>query len=65
MGKRFGVSQGRKGRKRLPEDNGRDESDRLERIREMRLSVLKLFENSLKQITFEDLVVEEQIPDIG
>lgn len=41
------------------------ESNRLERIREIRLSVLQLFEKSLKQITFEDLVIEEQIPDIG
>lgn len=41
------------------------ESNRLERIREMRLGVLQLFENSAKQITFEDMVIEEQIPDIG
>lgn len=31
----------------------------------MRNRLLESFETSAKQITFEDLVVEEQIPDIG
>ncbi|XP_035711264.1 coiled-coil and C2 domain-containing protein 2A-like isoform X2 [Folsomia candida] len=53
------------GRRRQIEDDFVYESNRLERIREIRLSVLQLFEKSLKQITFEDLVIEEQIPDIG
>lgn len=52
-------------RKKILEDESLYESNRLEKIREMRLSVLQLFENSTKQITFEDLVTEEQIPDIG
>ncbi|ODN05565.1 Coiled-coil and C2 domain-containing protein 2A [Orchesella cincta] len=52
-------------RKKFPDDESLYESNRLEKIREMRLSVLHLFENSTKQITFEDLVIEEQIPDIG
>ena len=64
-GTAFGVSQARKTRNRIIDEDLRDDTDRLEKIREMRINVLKLFENSLRQITFEDLVVEEQIPDIG
>ncbi len=52
-------------RKKILDDESLYETNRLEKIREMRLSVLQLFENSTKQITFEDLVIEEQIPDIG
>ena len=67
MRKRSGTDPAllRPSRKKLLDDESLYESNRLEKIREMRLSVLQLFENSTKQITFEDLVIEEQIPDIG
>jgi hypothetical protein len=53
------------GRKKGVEDDFVYEANRLEKIKEIRISVLQLFEKSLRQITFEDLVIEEQIPDIG
>ena len=47
------------------EDDMDYEWNRLEKIREIRTKVLRLFESSLKQITFDDIILEEQIPDIG
>jgi len=52
-------------RRRTNEEDYAYETNRLEKIREIRLSVLRLVQHSKKEITFEDLVVEEQIPDIG